>query len=81
MQPEFPITIAEWRKNGREVIRVRLTLYKGRELIELRVYYREPSGEHKPTRKGINLPIEHLPAIKEALKAAQMAAGARGWIS
>ncbi|WP_373696473.1 transcriptional coactivator p15/PC4 family protein [Hyphobacterium lacteum] len=78
--PNLPYTVAEWRKNANEIVRVRLTIFEGHNLLEIRAYFREPCGRYRPSRKGINLSVSHLPAILEALEDARRAARSRGWL-
>jgi len=47
--------LAEVRKNVTETIRVRRTEYSGAELLDVRVWYESPTGEMKPTKKGLTL--------------------------
>lgn len=42
--PAFPIIIAEWDRNSREIIRVALDRYKGRLTINARVWYRDATS-------------------------------------
>lgn len=63
--------VAEARKNATETIRVIPTVYRGIELVDVRVYYTPPAGEAIPTRKGLclrpELWAELLVMIAEAL--------------
>ena len=48
--------VAVISKNARERIQVALTEYNGRELLDVRVYYTDGTGdEWKPTRKGLTV--------------------------
>ncbi len=58
-----PITIGEWWKNRRkELIRVRLSEYEGRALIDVRTWYGGDDGRLKPG-KGFAATIKHLPRL------------------
>ena len=61
--------IYEFRKNAFEKLIIQFTEYKGKKLIDLRVFY--DSGENKedyrPTHKGISLSREMIPEIKEGI--------------
>ena len=59
--------IAQFEKNATEVVRVSLTEYKGRKLIDMRVYYSDDSGEYRPTKKGVSLSVDVYPDFKRAL--------------
>jgi hypothetical protein len=53
-----------------EEVRVSLTEFKGKELIDLRVYYQPEDGEEKrPTKKGITISPEKFPELKKAILA------------
>ena len=65
----YPIIVAEWDRNKREVIRVALDRYNGRHTVNVRVWYRDDDGL-KPGKTGITLALSHLPALAEALVAA-----------
>jgi hypothetical protein len=65
-QPSFPIIIAEWDRNSREIIRVALDLYNGRHTINARVWYRD-GDDVKPSKSGLTLSVTHLPALAEAI--------------
>ena len=59
--------IAEFQKNAVEKVRVALRDYKGKRLIDLRIYYQDDAGEYQPTKKGIALTVEQWPELREAL--------------
>jgi hypothetical protein len=76
----FPIVIAEWERNSREVILVALDLYNGRHTVNARVWYRE-GDELKPSRSGLTLTVKHLPALAEAIGKALDAARELGLLT
>ena len=59
--------IAQFEKNATEVIRISLTAYRGRQLIDARVYYSDDEGQYRPTRKGLSLAVSLYPDFKRAL--------------
>ena len=65
------IPVIEIRKNSTEVIRIEWDEYQGVELLHVRVWYDDGTGDHKPSRKGLSLRAETwreiLPPIQEAL--------------
>ena len=63
----FPHTVAEWQKNTRETIRVSLSEYHGRAIIDCRQWYSGNDGELKPSPKGLSLAVSHLPALADAI--------------
>lgn len=70
--------IAEFQKNAVEKVRGAFREYKGRNLIDLRIYYQDEAGEWLPTKEGIALTVEQWPELREALaKLAQALKGKR----
>lgn len=59
--------IAQFEKNATEVIRLSLTEYRGRQLIDARVYYSDDEGQYRPTRKGLALSVSLYADFKRAL--------------
>ena len=66
----FPITVAEWPRNSREVIRVALDQYGGRYTINVRVWWCDSDGTLKPGRAGIALSVKHLEPLARGLSEA-----------
>ena len=72
------ILIAEWRKNSREILRVRFDSYQGQAVICCRAWYTDSDGILKPGRGGLTVSIRHLPPLATALVKAVATAGAAG---
>jgi Transcriptional Coactivator p15 (PC4) len=65
-----PLTIAEWWKNrGGESIRLALSQFQGRIILDLRTWY-TADGKLKPG-KGFAADIKHLPRLTAALAKAE----------
>ena len=62
----FPLLVAEWNRNAREVVRVALDRYEGRHTVKIRVWYLS-GDEFKPGKSGIALGVRHLPALADAV--------------
>jgi hypothetical protein len=58
-----PMTIAEWARNSHEVIRWRLDRFNGRDVVDLRIWWRSEHGDLRPGRSGLTLAIRHLPVL------------------
>ena len=54
-------------KGKGEIIRIEITEYKGKNFLNLRVWYTDKDGEYKPTQKGIAIPPELYEEVKEAM--------------
>jgi predicted phosphoadenosine phosphosulfate sulfurtransferase len=61
--------IAQFEKNATEVIRLSLTEYRGRKLVDVRVYYSDDEGQYRPTKKGVSLSVERYADFKRAMLA------------
>lgn len=59
--------IAQFEKNATEVVRVSITEFRGRKLIDLRVYYADDEGEYRPTRKGIAISVDGYAEFRNAI--------------
>jgi hypothetical protein len=55
-------------KNSREQIRISLSDFHGRQVIDIRVYYQGPNGEWLPGKKGLAFTSEKLPLFLDALQ-------------
>jgi hypothetical protein len=77
---EFPIIIAEWQRNSREIVRVALDRFNGRETIDIRSWWQDRDGTYKPGRGGLTLSVAHLPALAEGLALALVEAQRLGLI-
>ena len=74
------IIIAEWPKNSRETLRVRLDSFKDQAVVDCRAWYEASDGTMKPGRGGLTVSIRHLPALASALAKAVDVANAAGLI-
>ncbi len=59
-------------KNGRQLIRTCISTFRGRARIDLRLWLETPEGL-VPTRQGVSILVEQLPALKAAIAAAEAA--------
>ena len=61
------ITIAEfWKNRSAQSIRISLSTWKGRNLVDVRTWNTE-QGRLKPTTKGFTAEVKHLPRLVSAL--------------
>ena len=74
-------TVATLTKNATEELRVTLTEYQGKPLLDLRVFttYRT-TGEVGPTKKGVTIKVELLPDLIAALRQAEGEARKLGFV-
>ena len=65
---EYPFIDMMKTESGR--LRLSRSEFKGVERIDVRHFYLDKdSGEFKPTKKGVSIPIEKIPALIKRLKA------------
>jgi hypothetical protein len=63
--------IHSFPKNPLEEIRVSLTVFKKKQYLDLRTYYKGDDGEYHPSKKGITLSLDLLPDLVEAIQKAR----------
>src|SRR4051794_36374544 len=69
--------VASITKNARESLRVSISRYREHDYIDLRLYA-DNGVEQVPTRKGLTIRPDLLPAVIEALQKAEAAARKAG---
>lgn len=62
-----PIELGAIQKNNREEIRITAEHFKGRDIINFRVWYRDDAGEMRPGKQGLAFRTELLPDLMAAL--------------
>jgi hypothetical protein len=66
------VIIKDIKKNNNEIIRVEVSEFKGRDLINIRIWYQtidSASGDliYKPTQKGVTLNIAEFEELKDGV--------------
>ncbi len=66
------VLIKDIQRNANEIIRIEVSEFKGKELINLRIWYlagRDGSGNdvYKPTQKGVALNISEFHELKDGI--------------
>ncbi len=70
------VEVAAIRKADSAEVRVTVQGYKGRRVVDVRVWYQPAGGaDFVPTRKGITLDADKLPALALALAEAERIIG------
>jgi hypothetical protein len=69
----MPVVIKDIKKNNNEIIRIEVSEYKGRELINIRIWYQSIDGAsgdlvYKPTQKGVTLNISEFEELKDGVE-------------
>lgn len=60
--------LGEIQKNATEIIRVSKENYKGKEYLDIRIYFQNDEGEWKPTKKGVTFSPEKADELIEILQ-------------
>ncbi|MGN6259616.1 MAG: transcriptional coactivator p15/PC4 family protein [Ralstonia sp.] len=66
------------RRSDSERLRVTVGEYRGRTLIDLRIWYSTESGQYKPSRAGISLRPDQVAEVTQGLMLAARAADPKG---
>ena len=75
MKPIKQDIISEIERKGNEKIYISIKYYKESDWIDLRQVIVNPGADPIYTQKGITLPVENLPELKEAILALEGALG------
>ena len=61
--------VYEFRKNATEKVKVELLNYRGTEVINIRVFYKNDAakGEWRPTQRGITMRVDRITELKKAI--------------
>jgi hypothetical protein len=70
----LPLVIAQFPRNTRDAVMIRIDIFNGRPVIDIRTWWTSNDGELKPGRSGITMSVRHLPSLALALMKAQAAA-------
>jgi hypothetical protein len=67
------VLIKDIQRNNNEIIRIEVSEFKGKELINLRIWYvagRDMDGNeiYKPTQKGVALNIAEFAELKDGIR-------------
>lgn len=52
--------VDSFRRTPTEEVRATLRTYRGRQYVDLRIYFQDNAGEFRPTKKGIRLSVDLL---------------------
>ncbi|MFP5212537.1 MAG: transcriptional coactivator p15/PC4 family protein, partial [Acidobacteriota bacterium] len=63
-----PQVVHSFPKNPLEEVRVSLTVYKGKQYVDLRIYYKGEDGEFHPSKKGLTVALDLFDELEEAIR-------------
>ncbi|RIK74179.1 MAG: hypothetical protein DCC67_16910 [Planctomycetota bacterium] len=66
---EEPVSerIVSFEKNSKEEVRVSVDEFRGRKIINIRVYYRNDAGQWLPGKQGIALALDRYRDLADAV--------------
>jgi hypothetical protein len=59
--------VAQFEKNAKEEVRVSIDDFRGRKIINMRVYYRSDSGQRLPGKQGLALAVDRYRDLADAI--------------
>jgi hypothetical protein len=59
--------VAQFEKNFKEEVRVSIDDFRGRKIINIRVYYRSDSGQWLPGKQGLALAVDRYRDLADAV--------------
>lgn len=72
------VVVHEFEKNSRETFHLSLGRYRGLDVVDVRVGWRDAADALRPGRSGITTSVKHLPQLASAINAALAEACSRG---
>ncbi len=67
--------IHSFPKNPLEEIQISLTVFKKKQYLDLRVYYKGDDGEFHPSKKGLTVSLDLMADLEEGIRKAREAIG------
>jgi hypothetical protein len=71
MSGEPDTILDEFERTAVESVRLSVSRYRGRKYLDIRTWYQNPSGEWKPTRKGVKIKESELNRLRSAIDLAE----------
>jgi transcriptional coactivator p15 (PC4) len=68
------IRLGSIEKNEREEIRISLSVFKGRSLLNIRVWFKDKRDEMHPSRKGVAIRVDQIPELARLIRDAYLRA-------
>ncbi len=70
-----PQIVHSFPKNPLEEVRSSVTYYKGKQYVDIRIYYKGDDGEFHPSKKGVTLSVELFPELEAGMQKLKEALG------
>lgn len=62
-----PIHIVDIERNSTEIIRIEISEFREKKLLNIRTWYLNDQNEYAPTKKGVTISIDKIADLKNAL--------------
>jgi hypothetical protein len=60
----------EFEKNSRQKVKLSLSEFKGKKLVDLRIWYLDKEEDtYKPSKKGLSISIDKFDELKQSITA------------
>lgn len=63
-----PQVVYSFPKNPLEEVRASITVFKGKQYVDLRIYYKGDDGEFRPSKKGLTLSLDLFSELEQAVQ-------------
>jgi hypothetical protein len=63
-----PQVVYSFPKNPLEEVRASLTVYRGKQYVDLRIYYKGDDGEYHPSKKGLTIALDLFSELDKAVE-------------
>ncbi len=71
--PDDRKILHEFKRNAEETLRISLSHFKGRNYVDIRLFYEDANGELQPTKKGVTVTPDLWDELKAGVAAADVA--------
>jgi hypothetical protein len=63
-----PQIVHSFPKNPLEEVRSSVTVFKGKQYVDIRIYYKGDDGDFHPSKKGLTLSIDLFPELETGMQ-------------
>ncbi len=70
-----PQIVHSFPKNPLEEVRSSVTFFKGKQYVDIRIYYKGDDGDFHPSKKGVTLSVDLFPELEAGMQKLKEALG------
>jgi len=63
-----PQIVHAFPKNPLEEVRSSITFFKGKQYVDIRIYYKGDDGEFHPSKKGVTISVDLFPDLETGIQ-------------